>query len=130
MASLYESLSEEDRQKVDKWAEERKNPKHDTDIPPEFYTIAELGFYYGWGAVESFYRGYIESKDDQGNFEKLPFPLPLAMGFVKAAQKFHYRQIIDSGDIMAAANLSSRTKTYANNVIEYANKRRKQANET
>ena len=130
MASLLEILSEEDRAKVNQWAEERRNPKHETDIPPEFYTIAELGYYYGWGAVESFYRGYIESKDDLGNFIKLPFGLELAMGFIKAAQKLHYRRILDNGDIIAAANLASHSKSYAKSVIDYANKRRRQVNET
>ncbi len=35
--------------------------RKDLKIPPEVYLIAELGYYYGWGAIEAAKRGYVES---------------------------------------------------------------------
>lgn len=129
MVKFSELLSEEDRKKSEQWAAERLSPKHKTEIPPEFYTIAELGYYYGWGAVEAFYRGYIEDWDEKGNRIKLAFPLSKAMGFIKAAKKFNYRRIVDEGDIMAAANISSRDTNYAKNAVKYSNKVRQTIDE-
>lgn len=129
MASLYESLSEEDRKKVDSWAEERKNPRHKTDVPHEFYTIAELGYYYGWGAVEAFYRGYIADYDEDGKLVKRPFTLPVAMGFIRAAKKFNYRRILDEGDINAVAGVAVHDKNYGNSAVKFANAMREEAKE-
>lgn len=127
MASFLKSLSEKDQTKVAKWAEERLNPRHETDIPPELYTIAELGYYYGWGAVETFYRGYIESRDDDGKIIKLPFGLDLAIALCKAAQKVYYRKLVENGDIIAASKASMYDQTYAEKCVEFANNVRKEA---
>lgn len=103
MSRFIDRLSEEDKAKANRWADERLHPKYETDIPPELYTIAELGFYYGWGAVESFYRGWIEDKDEEGNLVKLPFNLETAVAFTKAAQKFHYRHAIEQSNLTTVA---------------------------
>lgn len=129
MASLYDLISEEDKKKVDRWAEERKNLKHATEIPPEYYLAAELGYYYGWEAKVAFSRGYNIGIDDYGKLIKLPYTFKEACADVKAAKKVKYRQIIDNNDIAAAANISSHDKNYARGVINFSNRMRRELNE-
>lgn len=124
MPRFIDRLSEEDKAKAAQWAKERKHPRHETDIPPEFYTIAELGFYYGWGAVEAFYRGWIGDKDDAGKLVKLPFTLDMAIAFNKAAQKFHYRHTLEQGKITTVA--MNCNKESIESAFELANKMRQQ----
>lgn len=90
MSSLYEVLSTEDRQKVDNWVQTRSNPQYDRDIPAEYYLAAELGYFYGWGAVEAFLRGYIKNTNKKAKTNDLAFTFEDAVGFVEAARKVHF----------------------------------------
>lgn len=122
MANLYDILSDEDKRKVDQWTEERKYSKHAREIPPELYTAAELGYYYGWEAKVAFARGYIIGIDDDGKLIKIPYTFKEAVADVRAARKVKYRQIIDSSEITVAANISSRNDKYAEGAVRFANK--------
>lgn len=126
MAKLYDLLSDEDKQKVDQWAEDRKRSKYAREIPPELYLAAELGYYYGWEAKVAFTRGYMIGIDDDGKYVKLPYTFKDAVADVKAARKVKYRQIVDSGEIAAAANISSRSTEYAKGAVKFSNKVREE----
>lgn len=128
MAGFYEQLSEEDKAKVDSWSRNAKKSLHDRDIPPELFIGAQLGMYYGWEARVAFGLGYIIGIDDDGKLCKIPYTFKQAVADVKAADKVHYRRLVDNGDIIAAANISSRNSTYARNAINYSNELRKKAN--
>lgn len=104
MKRLQDILSNDDKAKVARWADERRNPKYDTEIPPEFYVAGQLGYYYGWQAVESFMRGYYFGVDDAGNTIQLEFSFETAVALIKAAEKVKYRQIVDEGRIHAREN--------------------------
>ena len=123
---FFDQLSEEDKAKVRSWAESAKNPKHDGDIPPELIIAAKLGFYYGWQARVAFARGYEIGIDDDGKFVKLPYDFEHAVADVKAAEKVHYRNLIDSADFIASANISSKSRDYARSAVDYSNKIRKE----
>ena len=124
MSRFIDRLSEADKEKAKQWVYDRQHPKYATDIPPELYTIAELGFYYGWGAVESFYRGWIEDRDEENNLIKLPFNLETAVAFTRAAQKFHYRHALEQSKLTTVAMNSD--KSSIENAFKVANKMREE----
>lgn len=129
MAGLLEKLSPEDKAKVENWGRAAKNPRHDQDIPPEFFIAAKLGMYYGWEARVAFALGYIVGLDDENKPVKIPYTFDAAVADVKAAEKVHYRRMIDDGDIKAAASIASRGQEYAQNIIDFSNEVRRQASE-
>ena len=98
------------------------------DIPPELFIGAKLGFYYGWQALIAFKLGYITTIDDEGKPLKIPYTFDDAVADVRSAEKVNYRNLIDSGDIIASANVASRDKNWATKTIEYTNKLRKEYN--
>jgi hypothetical protein len=70
-------------------------------INPELYVLAELGYYYGWGAVEAFKRGWIEDfREQDGRRLKCAFTLEEAVALCRAAQKVAYRKLLEEGDVM------------------------------
>lgn len=121
MRNLLDLMTPEDRETVKKWAEEKKNPKHKTDIPAPLFICAQLGYYYGWGAVVDFKRGYHIGYDEKGNIKRYAFGLEEAVGLIKAAEKVNYRIKLDEGKINAAANVSSHDKKYASRNKDYVN---------
>lgn len=121
MSSFLEKLSEKDRDKVKKWSKERENPRYETDIPSALYTAAELGTFFGWGAVKAFLLGYIEAKDFTGKENQINFDMELAVGLCKAAQKIRYREQLESSRFNAAANMGMHDKQYANRTFNLTN---------
>lgn len=128
MASFFEQLSEEDKAKVRGWSRSARVSEHNRDIPPELFIGAKLGFYYGWEALIAFKLGYIVGIDDEGKPMKITYTFEDAIADVKSAEKVNYRNLIDSGDIIASANVSSRDSKWARNAINYTNKIRKEIN--
>lgn len=121
MANLLDLMTEEDRQTVKKWAEEKRFTKHKIDIPVPYFICGQLGYYYGWGAVVDFRRGYHEGIKPDGTPCRLSFSLEDAVALIKAAEKVNYRIKLDEGRIHAASTVSSYDKRYANNNAEYVN---------
>lgn len=122
MPNLMDLMTDEDRQTVKRWAEERKHPKYKTDIPHAYYTFAQLGYYYGWEAVVDARRGYHIGVDDEGKITRLAFEYEDAVALIKAAEKVHYRLKLDEGDINAVKHFSSYDKQYNRKKCEYVNK--------
>lgn len=128
MAGLFEQLNDEDKAKVRSWSRNAQSSRHERDIPPELFIGAKLGFYYGWQALIAFKLGYITTIDDEGKPTKIPYTFDDAVADVRSAEKVNYRNLIDSGDIIASANVASRDKNWAKKTIEYTNKLRKEYN--
>lgn len=128
MAGLFEQLSDEDKAKVRSWSRNAQSSRHERDIPPELFIGAKLGFYYGWQALIAFKLGYITTIDDEGKPLKIPYTFDDAVADVRSAEKVNYRNLIDSGDIIASANVASRDRNWATKTIEYTNKLRKEYN--
>lgn len=128
MAGLFEQLNDEDKAKVRSWSRNAQSSRHERDIPPELFIGAKLGFYYGWQALIAFKLGYITTIDDEGKPLKIPYTFDDAVADVRSAEKVNYRNLIDSGDIVASANIASRDKNWAKKTIEYTNKLRKEYN--
>lgn len=126
MPRLSELLSEQDKEKTKAWADKALNPEHETDIPPELYQMALHGFYFGFGAIEAIFRGYIDSVDQRtGKPIRIPYNLETVISLNQAARKVSYRQIIDAGDIQAMANVSSHDKRWAESALQRTNDIRK-----
>lgn len=125
---LFDQLSEEDKAKVRSWADRAKNPRYDTDIPPELFIGAKLGVYYGWEARLTFGRGYSIGIDDDGKFVKIPYTFEEAVADVRAAEKIQYASMINSANFNASANISARDPMSARSMIESSNKIRKEIN--
>lgn len=121
MADLFSLLSPEDQAKTKAWARKRLEAKYKRDIPPDLYLAAQLGFYYGWEAVVDFRRGYHEGIDPKGNLIRHPFTFIEASAFVEAAEKVHYRQMLDQSRSTAAAQVSSNDPNYAQQNAKYIN---------
>lgn len=128
MAGLFEQLSDEDKAKVRSWSRNAQSSRHERDIPPELFIGAKLGFYYGWQALIAFKLGYITTIDDEGKPLKIPYTFDDAVADVRSAEKVNYRNLIDSGDIIASANVASRDRNWATKTLEYTNKLRKEYN--
>lgn len=128
MAGLFEQLSDEDKAKVRSWSRNAQSSRHERDIPPELFIGAKLGFYYGWQALIAFKLGYITTIDDEGKPTKIPYTFDDAVADVRSAEKVNYRNLIDSGDIIASANVASRDRNWATKTLEYTNKLRKEYN--
>lgn len=122
MPYLTDKLTPEDRKLVEDWAKERLDSRYKRDIPPELYLMAQLGYYYGWQAVVDYRRNYHEGIDDEGKACRLGFSYEDAVALVKAAEKVHYRQMMDNGRIEAANNVSSQDKRFSKNNANYVNK--------
>lgn len=126
MPKLSELLNEADRQKSEAWAKKALNPEHETEIPPELFQMALHGFYFGFGAIEAIFRGYIDSVDQRtGQPIRIPYDLETVIALNQAARKVAYRQIIDAGDIEAMANVSARDRQWAESALKRTNDIRK-----
>lgn len=121
MPNLLEMMSAEERQTMKKWAEERQNPKYKQDIPTPLYICAQLGYYYGWGAVVDYRRGYSVVLDENGEYKAQEFGPELAIGLIKAAEKLHYRLGLDQSRLNSAAITSSHDQKYAQAAANFAN---------
>lgn len=121
MADLFLLLSPEDKGKMEQWSAKQKENKYKQDIPQRLYIAAQLGYYYGWPAVVDFRRGYHEAIDNEGNRTQLAFTLDEAIAFIKAAEKVHYRQMVDQSRTIAATQVSSNDQTYADRNADYVN---------
>ena len=122
---LFDQLNDEDKAKVRSWAERAKNPRYETDIPPELFIGAKLGVYYGWEARVAFGRGYILGVDDDGKFIKIPYTFEDAVADVLSAEKIYYNNMIANGDVIASANLSAKSPQMAKHMVDTANQIRK-----
>ena len=110
MANLIDLISQEDREKVARWKQERFSPKYETEVPPEIYTIAEMGYYFGWGAVEACLRGYYETVNDAGRKTRVSLTPELMIALCKGAKKVWYRKILEDGEVGMSAHIASRSQ--------------------
>lgn len=88
--NLLDMMTQKDQETVRAWAEERMAPKHPQDIPIPYYTMAELGHYYGWQAVVDLKRGYHSGITDEGKPRRVVFTFEEANALIKAMQKLQY----------------------------------------
>lgn len=116
MSNLLDLMSEEDRKKSLEAFEKRMNGdtsyRKDQKIDPTVYLIAELGYYYGWGAVEAAKRGYIETFDDHTKErKKMILTLEEIAVLVEAARKVWYSKVLDTsrGSFVAVGSAMSKS---------------------
>lgn len=106
MTNLLDLMTPEDRQIAQRNYKKRLSgtlkSAENLKIPPEVFLVAELGFYYGWQAIETVKRGYVESfrtyrKDRKivTHRTKIPFSMDEAYVLVEAAKKIASGRIVD-----------------------------------
>lgn len=89
--NLKDMLSPEEKARVERrYAERTNRSKGDnTKIAPEVWIIAKLGVYFGWDAIVSVKRGFIESYTESSDQEMervlIPFTLEEALMLIDAA---------------------------------------------
>jgi len=117
--NLLDIMNEEDRQKsIDAYKRRmagdtsyRKSQK----IAPEAYLIAELGYYYGWAAIEAAKRGYVEKYDESGNRKQILLTMEEVCVLVEAARKVWYSKVLDQSRGTLVATGSALSKQPAKN---------------
>ena len=115
MANLLDLMSEEDRELSRKAFKQRMagdtSYRRGNKISPEVYLIAELGYYFGWGAIETVKRGYVEVFDEKtGEKRQQLFTLEEACALVEAARKVWYSKVVDNarGTLVATGSAMSK----------------------
>lgn len=103
--NLLDMMTDEDCKIVRDWARERLNPKYPQDIPIPYYTMAELGYYFGWQAVIDLKRGYHTGINKGGEPERVRFTIEEASALIKAAQKVRYS--LKTGSHIAAKHANN-----------------------
>lgn len=88
--NLLDLMTEQDKATIKRWTNEKLHPKYPQDIPIPYYTLAELGHYFGWQAVVDLKRGYHTGINQKGEPERVRFTFEEANAMIKAAQKFNY----------------------------------------
>lgn len=126
--NLLEIMSESDKQKSLEAFKQRMSGnstyRKSQKISPEVYLVAELGYYYGWGAVEAVKRGYVETFDEttQKRHKQL-FTLEEACVLVEASRKVWYSKVIDGArgtQVGVSSSLSKNPKsTFKNGMDKY-----------
>lgn len=107
MPNLLDLMTPEDRDIAHKNYLERKSGntayRKGMSIPPDIFIVAQLGYFYGWGAIETVKRGYVESFEvinkDGKRIEKrtkIPFTMEEASILVEAARKISYSGVVDA----------------------------------
>lgn len=115
MANLLDLMSDEDRELSKKAFKQRMagdtSFRRGNKVSPEVYLVAELGYYFGWGAIETIKRGYVETFDEEtGQRHQQLFTLEEACALVEAARKVWYSKVVDSarGNLVATGSALSK----------------------
>lgn len=88
--NLLDLMTDDDKNIIKRWTNERLHPKYPQDIPIPYYIMAELSHYFGWQAVVDLKRGYHTGLTQNGEPERIRFTLDEANAMIKAAQKVRY----------------------------------------
>lgn len=115
MANLLDLMNEEDRELSIRAFKQRMagdtSFRKGNKISSQMYLVAELGYYFGWGAIETIKRGYVETFDEEtGKRHQQLFTLEEACALVEAARKVWYSKVVDSarGNLVATGSALSK----------------------
>lgn len=139
MSNLLDIMSDEDRKIVEQNYKKRMSGdtsyRKGLSIPPDVFLVAELGFYFGWGAIETFKRGYVEAFEvtnkDGKRVEKrvkIPFTPEEASILVEGARKIKYSSVVDAArgtQVAVASTMSKNPKRTFNDGMKPYNERAK-----
>lgn len=99
--NLLDLMTEEERSSVKKAYAERMtgnvNYRKSLKVPPEIFLLSELGYFFGWGAIQDAKRGYVEDFDEiTGKRRKIPLTMEEINILVEGARKVWYGKAIDT----------------------------------
>lgn len=129
MPNLLDLMTEEDRQKSKEAFKRRMGGdfgyRKGQKISPEVFLIAELGYYYGWPAIQDVKRGYVEKFDQMGNRQQIQLTMEEVCVLVEAARKVWYSKVLDSsrGTMVATGSALSKhpKQSFQNGMKKYIN---------
>ena len=113
MANLLDLMNKTDReQALSNYAKRmRGNTRYRTGkVSPQIYLVAELGYYFGWGAIEAIKRGYVTDYDDDGNIKKILFTMEEACALAEGARKVWYSKLVDEARGTAVGTATAQSK--------------------
>ena len=127
MPNLLDLMSEDDRKKsIDAYKKRMagdKSYRRGQKISPEAFLVAELGYYYGWGAIEAVKRGYVEKTDEFGKAKHIQLTMEEVCTLVEAARKVWYSKLLDStrGTMVATGSALSKhpRQSFQNGMKDY-----------
>lgn len=80
-------------------------------IPPEIYLLSELGYFFGWAAIQDAKRGYVEDFDEAtGKRRKIPLTMAEVNILVEGARKVWYGKAVDTARATQTAVSSTMSK--------------------
>lgn len=104
MPNLLDLMTEDDRQKALESSRKRAASPNGK-ISPVVMQVAKLGAYYGWEAIESVKRGYVE-KDG----EKIMLTMDEVSALVEASDKIWAQKCIDLAHCVQIGTASAMAK--------------------
>lgn len=115
--SLLDLMPEEDRQKAIERGRKRmnRNKSRKTDVSPEIYLVAEMGYFFGWDAMLAVRRGYTVVP---GTTEKEIFTLDEAMVLLEGARKVWYAKLVEQAHAGIVSNSFKSSSTSFENAVK------------
>lgn len=118
MANLLDLMSAEDRKAVKTAFKKRMsgdNTFRKEKVSRVAFLLAELGMLYGWEAIVSAKRGYIETFDEHtGKKQKMPLSMEELSALVDAGHKVKHSDYMDYARIVCVGTGSAFSKNPEN----------------
>lgn len=111
MTSLLDLMSEEERRSVAKLRNRGVN--NSIEVSPINLLVAKLGYFYGWSAIESVKRGYVEKGDT-----RIVLSMEEVSMLVEAGEKIHAQHMIDVARATRAGVASGMSDKHPKQIFE------------
>lgn len=98
MANLLDLMSPEDKQRAIEAFEQRMHGNsgyRKTKVSPVAFLLAEVGMFFGWGAIEAAKRGYVTAYRDDGSIAKIPLTMEELSALADAGRKISYSNLLN-----------------------------------
>lgn len=118
MPNLLDLMAEEDRQSVIRLRKHRSSTAQKGQTGATNLMIAKLGYYYGWSAIESVKRGYVQKGD-----KTIALGMPEVKMLVEMGDKVYAQNMIDMGQAICAGVASAMNDKKASTVFKQVMKR-------
>lgn len=113
--NLLDLMTDEEKAVIKRTYEERMGGsmayRKGLKVPPEVYLLSELGYFFGWAAIQDAKRGYVEDFDEEtGRRRKIPLTMEEINILVEGARKVWYGKAVDTSRATQTAVGSVMTK--------------------
>lgn len=98
MSNLLDLMTPDDKQKaLDAFKQRMRgdNSYRKTKVSPAAFLLAEVGMFFGWGAIEAAKRGYVTAHRDDGSLMKIPLTMEELSALADAGRKISYSNLLN-----------------------------------